>query len=264
MTDFCDLPPICCVLFGAPGTGKTTTLGLLGAPRDAKESRFFFATIEEPTNQPEIAKLLKQMYEETPVDIATRGSIAFVVQCEILKARIKTFQDFTEQRLTAAHAEAHRRGQRLVVVVDGHPNTDALLYVAAKVAGGLISSAQWRVYVSMKGMLLTSVEDLFGAPEFYCQIKISNDATGEEHHKRVCVQRNNAAEEGVDPAVFAALAQFADNAKTFLTSTLPADNTMCEVESSGHTPEEVRLAVVAELERFCDEVEFITMPPLKQ
>lgn len=251
MSQIDDVSPICCVLFGAPGTGKTTTLRLLAeSGRGNAEGGFLFATIEEPTNQPHIVELLKQMYAETPESIANNGSIAFEVQCAILRARVKSYADFTRTQLRQIGEAARERNKRVVVVLDGHPLTDDLLYVASKHAAGQISAAQREAYTDIKTHALGGIGDLFGSPTVYCQIKIANDPSGAEHHKRVCVQRKNAAEEGVDTKVFADLAKFADRAMSVLLDTRPHGDELWVIDSQQRTPENVRDQLIDNLSKF--------------
>ena len=208
--------PLVVVAFGAPGTGKSTLCGELLARNGDAASPFRFAIIDEPTQRADIVALLTQMYNETADDIAAGRSVAALAQTSIMEARVESYIDFANNRLPAERARAASEHKRLVVVCDGHVLSDTEIYVRAKFEAGQISDAELMTFIARRHEALNGVSDAFARPALYCHLTIDDDPSGAKHHHRVCTQRNNAVESGVDSSVFARLAQYASEASTTL------------------------------------------------
>lgn len=197
------------VVYGAPGTGKTTLITAIKA-LDDKALPYCFTTIEEPTHNAEIVELLKQMYNETPEFSASGHSLAAKTQLCILEARFETYRAHVA-RIDALRAEAQSRSKRLVVVFDGHVTTDMMIYVRSKMAAGQINPLQYCTHTHK----IARLEKQLGyriTPDVLCQLCISDDEFGIEHHRRVCLLRQTEAERDVPPSVFANLAAYANAA----------------------------------------------------
>lgn len=245
------------VLYGAPGTGKSTLCERLLLKNSDATCRYRFATIDEPTGRPEIASLLKAMYKETPTDWAAGRSVAARVQTDIMEARFDTYSGFVKHKLFEERAQADASNRRLVVVCDGHILTDDKLYAKSKHDARQISEEDFSIYQNLKLVLWYELPNMFARPAAFVQLKIDNDSTGVVHHKRVCEQRNTGTEADVDPAVFARLDSYADYAWTELlndsmTWFTESQFTLYEVlklQTNGVSPEEVCTNFISLLDR---------------
>lgn len=234
------------VVFGAPGTGKTTLLKLLLERNSDARCPVRFAIIDEPTSRPDIAALLQKMYEETAADIAAGRSVAAQVQTRIMEARIEGYVNFMDTRMAEERQAAMRdKKKALVVVCDGHVLTDDRLYVQSKFDAGQISMAELRAYTAHKSALLSTVAHTFAEPSVFCQLMIGDDHSGAKHHYRVCAQRNNSTERSVPPAVFARLARYADQTRRALSVSNSISGAVCWMNTDSMSIEAVGDAFVA-------------------
>lgn len=227
-------------IYGAPGTGKTTLLEEIERRNDEEDCPYYFQTIDEPTSRADIAERLRLMYAETANDVESGSSVTAEVQTLIMQTRISQYDCFMEHSLRFALREANARKKTLVVVCDGHVLTDDKLYVRSKHDAGQISTQQFAQFTACKERALADAAEFFAAPAAYFQLTIDNDPTGTKHHHRVCVQRANATESNVDPAVFARLAQYADSTFELLQQTASTNNcTVAKIPTDQCTPTEV-------------------------
>lgn len=211
-----DKSPIFVVVFGPPGTGKTTLLAQLRARNADPKCALRFITLDEPTRVPEIAKLLQRMYAEKAPEIAAGLSVATEVQTRIMHARASSYVECMSSTLQSELAIANASGKKLVVVCDGHLTTDDKLYVRSKYDGGQISTAQLVEYAGARDELLASLPPFTAKPLFYCQLLIGNDVDGAKHYNRVVVQRQDDTERGVQAQIFARLAAYAETTRVLL------------------------------------------------
>jgi hypothetical protein len=208
LVDHGDLTVI--VVYGAPGTGKSTLLHVLER-NDDDQVPFHFAVLHEPTSDPAIVAMIKQAYDEQ--DAAASGAssdVAARVQHCIMDARAQAFADFCRDRLSAARAEALRRGKPLVVVSDGHPATDMMIYVTCKLVHNQITEAQCDELIAKSRRFGQGIVAPLVQPHAFLQLRIGDDADGRKHWNRVCVLRQSEAESNVQPQTFAELAKYAD------------------------------------------------------
>ena len=201
--------PLVVVLYGAPGTGKTTLLEML---RERAHDKFHFVTVVEPTNSPEIVALLQQMYEQSEADIRAGRSVTLRTQAAIMRAR------FAAMRAVAAnypwdllHAVAHRK--RLVYVCDGHPLSDAALYARAKFDSHEMTTAEFAWYLRELASELQHFElSLLCTPQLFLKLHLEGDTDGSLHYHRVFTLRQTEAERNVPPSVYKHLAEHANSA----------------------------------------------------
>jgi len=202
---------VVCFVYGAPGTGKSTLLDALESNAD-DGCPFWFAVVHEPTRKPKIARLIREAYKQDHrgnVDGLAK-SYAFQAQMLIAEQRRVDVQDFVDNWLDGSLQQAAKHGKRLVVVFDGSPGTDLLLYGSCKHEDGLISDDQLKLLQQTTKKVVLSVPVRFQAPSLFVQLRIADDTDGRKHWHRVCVQRAAETERGVSPDVFARLARFAD------------------------------------------------------
>lgn len=204
------------VVFGAPTTGKTTLLKNLEKLNcRAASGGVHFVTLHEPTNDPEIVALLKQMYNETPEQIARGESVAANVQTCIMQRRASGYASFVED-FAAKVAPAVRFGKReaVVVVCDGHVLTDDKLYMQSKVDSGQVSREQQRIYEEKKSALLAQMHPKFARPDVFYELSM-DDKSGATHVRRI-IERNSQVESDVPASVFVTLDQYSERTRIAL------------------------------------------------
>lgn len=236
------------VLFGCPGVGKTTLLKEL---RKHRGDRFRFLTLDEPTRGEEVSALLARMYNETKEEIAAGRSVAAAVQTLIMETRAASYKELlASSHWTKVAHDAQLFGYDTVVVCDGHLLTDDKLYVRSKFDGGQISTEQLAIYEERKNALLAAMDPLCSSPRIYCHLTIDADESGTKHHHRVCTLRQDEAERGAPPSVFARLARYADDTAEELAR--DASRKVHRLNSDGRSPMEVCDDFVAMLAREID------------
>jgi len=198
----------CVVLFGAPGSGKSTLLaGLQAWQSDSVE----FVAFPEPTDTPEMQALLDEHYN-------TKSSTsAFRLQMAILAQRANSYKAWVSDQAAAVCSAAARAGKSVVVVCDGHPRTDALLYAYSKYKSGEIDAASYDVYKASLALHLDTMDERFAQPSVFYHMHIAGDEqSGVEYHRRVVHLRNNASERQLVPKTFARFARYARAARVHL------------------------------------------------
>ena len=200
---------IVCVVWGAPGTGKTTLLKNLESADDI--AGFRICTVAEPTDDAKIKKLIKEAYCGDKA-----AEVAAYVQNMIMEARHASYVYFVENRLEKERQAASAENKDLLVVCDGHIITDELVYVRSKHASEQISDSQLLKYWQRRRELERVGPSIFAKPTCFVQLRIDDDDDGQKHWHRVCVERNTGVESDVPPSVFAHLAAFADSGQETL------------------------------------------------
>ncbi len=194
------------VVFGAPATGKTTLLQRI--KNEPLQGKVYYTTIDEPTHEPHIVELLRQMYNETEAVVRAGNSVAYRVQSEIMSERARLYREFAEtsKAMKEIRSAAHAGAKTLVVVCDGHLLTDDKLYAASKADSGQISSDQLRIYETHKAAFLREMHSSFARPLAFIEL-VLDDESGQTHARRIS-ERDSVAEAGVPADIFARLARY--------------------------------------------------------
>lgn len=223
------------VVFGAPATGKTTLLQRL--KKEPSQGKLYYATIDEPTHEPHIVDLLRQMYNETEAVVHAGNSVAYRVQSEIMSERARLYRDFTDagKAMTEMWAAVRAGAETLVVVCDGHLLTDDKLYAGSKAASGQISADQMHMYETHKAVFLREMHGSFARPLAFVELAL-DDESGETHARRIS-ERDSIAEAGVPASVFARLAHYSRKTAEDLTR---EDFSTYRISTDGCDPDAVQ------------------------
>lgn len=160
------------VIFGAPGSGKTTQVLKL-----AKSLQHVQCEVE-PTDG--VQELVADMYAEKP-------SAAFNLQMHVLKQRSKVYYE-------------HQKQRDKLLIVDGHINSDYLMFVTPHYAAGNIAGEEKKVYEEQ----FWGVRKVLGPDVDKIDVFIFLDANPDVTTSRIA-SRDSLAEANVKPAVFADL-----------------------------------------------------------
>jgi deoxyadenosine/deoxycytidine kinase len=211
------------VLFGAPGSGKTTqVLKLATALVDVQCE-------VEPTDG--VKELIAGVYAKEP-------GAPFKLQSHVLEQRCKTYL-------------AHQSQKDKLMIADGHILTDYLMFVEAHLESGAISGDERVVYLRNYNQALADFKDTCAKID----VLIFLDVMSESAAKRVA-KRESIAEAGVDAAVFE---DFVEKAKWIATS-FPQDKL---VIIDGDDPDEQRVhqKILSRLKPLVDPRHFSTVAP---
>lgn len=191
------------VVYGSPGVGKTTLVSSLSG----------LSVVEEPTNTPEIREMIADMYAGKP-------GAAARLQGAILDARIRLLGQLEENA---------------VVVCDGHPLTDLLIYGALHRENGSMSAEEYAAY---EHRVLKSTAHM--PPTFFVQLIIGGDHDGSKHGHRVHKLRASQEEAGVDSAVFKQMSALSQRAPESISAIYGNAALLATIDTDGKTPEQVR------------------------
>jgi deoxyadenosine/deoxycytidine kinase len=208
------------VVFGCPGVGKTTLI-------DALRANDHYATVPEPTTSERIRTLIADMYEKKP-------NSAIRLQTAILSERIDAMAlglDATDKK---------------IVVCDGHPMTDLLIYGKLHVQNKTMTVEEYEDYErriwKSTFMMPTTV---------FIQLKIGNDENGEKHFHRIHNLRASQEEQSVDMSVFNDMSKMSSLAPESIKQMLGDSAFIGSIETDAKTPDQVLsefLEMVSEIE----------------
>jgi deoxyadenosine/deoxycytidine kinase len=156
------------VIFGAPGSGKTTQARKLA---DALVNGYCAV---EPTDG--VAPLINDVYMKVP-------GAAFKLQTHVLKNRLDTYIE--------------RCGKLQAFVADGHIMTDFPMFVSPRIQSGQFTHDEKEEYLAKYFAAIS----YFVAAYSKINLLIFLDASGKTTARRIEL-RDSGAETGVDPEVF--------------------------------------------------------------